>query len=58
MIGFFRLANSLLFRYLGKGGKSEEEIRAMLVGGINKYTDVYPSPLPDAEINEIWKDTW
>jgi hypothetical protein len=49
-----RLANSLLFRYLGKGGKSEEEIKAMLME-INN-TKCVPSPLPDAEINEIWKD--
>jgi hypothetical protein len=43
-----RLANSLLFRYLGKGGKSEEEIKTMLME-IN-ITRCVPSPLPDAEI--------
>jgi len=47
-------ADSLLIRHSGKGKKSESQLKDFFIQINNTLCD--PEPLPENEINDIWKD--
>jgi P4 family phage/plasmid primase-like protien len=47
-------ADSLLIRHSGKGKKTEEQLKDFFIQINNTLCD--PEPLPENEINSIWKD--